>query len=85
MPATILPVRSEDEGFSSFGVEREQSIPLQSSTESGIIPEPDPLAPENSTTKRIYSTIERVLCMHRTPCGCFFELLHLKLYILKST
>ena len=62
MPATIPPVRSEDEVFSSVdveeegerGVEREQSMLLQSLTESGIISEPflsDSLPPENSTTK----------------------------------
>ena len=62
MPATIPPIRSEGEVFSSVGVEeeeggreveREQSIPLQSLTESGIIPEPDPLPPENSTTNNL--------------------------------
>ena len=63
MPATIPPIRSEDEVFSSVGVEeeggreveREQSIPLQSLTESGVIPEPDPLPPENSTTNNIFN------------------------------
>ena len=61
MAAIIPPVRSEDEVLSSVGarveegireVEREQSMPMQSLTESGIIPEPfvsDSLPPENST------------------------------------
>ena len=59
MPATIPPVRSEDEVFSLVdvdkegrrGVEREQSMPLQSSAESGEPP------PGNSTTKYIQTEL----------------------------
>ena len=59
MDATIPPVRSEDEVFSSVDVEeegrrgagREQSMPLQSSAELGEPP------PGNSTTKYIQTEL----------------------------
>ena len=53
MAATILPVRSKDEVFSSVGVEEEEGREV----ESTVGPELDLLSPGKSTTKYIQTEL----------------------------